>query len=67
MGSKEQFEYGRRNRGAVGAAGRPTKGTALDSDLLGLGSRTVGCVEKKGKEVLGSSEWVHEKPMGGVG
>ena len=63
-GSEEQFEYGRRNRGA---AGRLAKGTVLDSDFIGPESRTVGCVENKGKEVLGSSEWVQEKPTGGAG
>ena len=67
FGSKEKFEYGRRNRGVVGAAGRPTKGIVLDSDFLGLGSRTASCVERKRQEVLGSSEWVQEKPMGGAG
>ena len=67
LGLEEQFEYGRRNKGAIGAAGRPTKGIVLDSDFLRLGSRTAGCVEKKGQEVLGSSEWVQEKPTGGAG
>ncbi|WJZ92685.1 hypothetical protein VitviT2T_011668 [Vitis vinifera] len=67
FGSKEKFEYGRRNRSVVGAAGRPTKGIVLDSDFLGLGSKTASCVEKKRQEVLGSSEWVQEKPKGGAG
>ncbi|RVW48739.1 hypothetical protein CK203_076057 [Vitis vinifera] len=65
--SEEQFKYGRRNRGVVGVAGRSAKGTVLDSDFLGLGSRTASCVEKKGKEVLGSSEWEQEKPTSGAG
>ena len=67
LGSKEKFEYGRRNRGAVGAASRPTKGIVLDLDFIGLESRTASCVEKKRQEILGSSEWVQEKPNSGAG
>ena len=67
LGSEEQLEYGGRNRGANGAAGRLAKGTVMESEVLGLGPRPAGCVEKKRKEVLGSSVWVQKKPMGGAG
>ena len=67
LGLEEQFEYGRRNRSAVGAACRSAKGTVLDLDFLKPRFRTTGSAEKKGKVVLGSSEWVQEKPTGGAG
>ena len=66
LGLEEQFEYGRRNRSAVGAACRSAKGTVLDLDFLKPRFRTTGSAEKKGKVVLGSSEWVQEKPTGGA-
>ncbi|RVX12788.1 hypothetical protein CK203_009733 [Vitis vinifera] len=45
--SEEQFKYGRRNRGVVGVAGRSAKGTVLDSDFLGLGSRKLAVWRKR--------------------
>ena len=67
LGSEEQFEYGRRNRSAVGASCRSAKGTVLDLDFLKPRFRTTGSAEKKGKKILGSSEWVQEKSTGEAG
>ena len=49
----------------------PTRSRAWEQNNsrfpTGPGSGPTGCVEKKRKEVLGSSKWVQKNPMGGVG